>query len=84
MKSFDKTKDGKLDEDERAALRKAMSDRNSGKRSPGSDEKKRHAQTYQQRQEEKWASASVAEAIGASAVRAPPIAAEVNKPHIKN
>ena len=40
MKRFDKNKDGKLDEDERAALRKAMSDRNSGKRSRGSDEKK--------------------------------------------
>ena len=39
MKRYDKNKDGKLDEDERAALRKAMSDRNSGKRSPGSDEK---------------------------------------------
>jgi len=39
MKRFDKNKDGKLDEDERAALRKAMSDRNSGKRSPGGDEK---------------------------------------------
>ena len=39
MKRFDKNKDGKLDEDERAALRKAMSDCNSGKRSPGSDEK---------------------------------------------
>jgi hypothetical protein len=31
----------------------------------------------------KTPSASVAEAIGASAVRAPPTAAEVNKPHIK-
>ena len=31
MKRYDKNKDGKLDEDERAALRKAMSDRNSGK-----------------------------------------------------
>ena len=40
MKRYDKNKDGKLDEDERAALRKAMSDRNSGKRSRGSDEKK--------------------------------------------
>ena len=39
MKRYDKNKDGKLDEDERAALRRAMSDRNSGKRSPGSDEK---------------------------------------------
>ena len=39
MKRYDKNKDGKLDEGERAALRKAMSDRNSGKRSPGSDEK---------------------------------------------
>jgi hypothetical protein len=39
MKRYDKNKDGKLDEDERAALRKAMSDRNSGKRSPGGDEK---------------------------------------------
>ena len=39
MKRYDKNKDGKLDEDERAALRKAMSDRNSGKRSPGSDDK---------------------------------------------
>ena len=39
MKRYDKNKDGKLDEDERAALRKAMSDRNSGKRSPGRDEK---------------------------------------------
>lgn len=39
MKRYDKNKDGKLDEDERVALRKAMSDRNSGKRSPGSDEK---------------------------------------------
>ena len=39
MKRFDKNKDGKLDEDERAALRKAMSDRNSGKRSPGGDDK---------------------------------------------
>ena len=39
MKRYDKNKDGKLDEDERAALRKAMSDRNSGKRSPGGDDK---------------------------------------------
>ena len=39
MKRYDENNDGKLDEDERAALRKAMSDRNSGKRSPGSDEK---------------------------------------------
>lgn len=39
MKRYDKNKDGKLDEDERAALRRAMSDRNSSKRSPGSDEK---------------------------------------------
>ena len=39
MKRFDKNNDGKLDEDERAALRKAMSDRNSGKRSPGGDDK---------------------------------------------
>jgi len=40
MKRYDKNKDGKLDEDERAALRKAMSDRNSGSRSRSSDEKK--------------------------------------------
>ena len=39
MKRFDKNKDGKLDEDERAALRKAMSDRDSGKRRSGGDDK---------------------------------------------
>ena len=39
MKRLDKNKDGKLDEDERAALRKAMSDRDSGKRRPGGDDK---------------------------------------------
>ena len=47
MKRYDKNKDGKLDEDERAALRKAMSDRNSGKRSRSQDknaERKRRGQ----------------------------------------
>jgi hypothetical protein len=39
MKRYDKNKDGKLDEDERAALRKAMSDRSSGSRRPGGDDK---------------------------------------------
>ena len=39
MKRYDKNKDGKLDEDERAALRKAMSDRDSGKRRSGGDDK---------------------------------------------
>ncbi len=39
MKRYDKNKDGKLDEDERAALRKAMSDRYSGNRRPGGDDK---------------------------------------------
>jgi len=39
MKGYDKNKDGKLDEDERAALRKAMSDRSSGSRRPGGDDK---------------------------------------------
>ena len=37
MKRYDKNKDGKLDEDERAALRKAMSDRYSGSRSRSQD-----------------------------------------------
>ena len=37
MKRYDKNKDGKLDEDERAALRKAMSGRNSGSRSRSQD-----------------------------------------------
>ena len=37
MKRYDKNKDGKLDEDERAALRKAMSDRYSGRRSRSQD-----------------------------------------------
>ena len=47
MKRYDKNKDGKLDEDERAALRKAMSDRNSGSRSRSQDknaERKRRGQ----------------------------------------
>ena len=35
MKRFDKNKDGKLDEDERAALRKAMSDRRQRQASSG-------------------------------------------------
>jgi len=39
MKRFDKDGNGKLDEDERAALRKAMSDRYSGNRRPGGDDK---------------------------------------------
>ena len=37
MKRYDKNKDGKLDEDERAALRKAMSARYSGNRSRSQD-----------------------------------------------
>ena len=37
MKRYDKNKDGKLDEDERAALRKAMSGRYSGSRSRSQD-----------------------------------------------
>ena len=47
MKRYDKNKDGKLDEDERAALRKAMSDRYSGSRSRSQDknaERKRRGQ----------------------------------------
>ena len=47
MKRYDKNKDGKLDEDERAALRKAMSDLNSGSRSRSQDknaERKRRGQ----------------------------------------
>ena len=39
MKRYDKNGDGKLDEGERAALRKVMSDRYSGKRRPGGDDK---------------------------------------------
>ena len=39
MNRYDKNKDGKLDDDERAALRKAMSDRSSGSRRPGGDDK---------------------------------------------
>jgi hypothetical protein len=47
MKRYDKNKDGKLDEDERAALRKAMSARYSGSRSRSQDknaERKRRGQ----------------------------------------
>ena len=47
MKRYDKNKDGKLDEDECAALRKAMSDRYSGSRSRSQDknaERKRRGQ----------------------------------------
>ena len=56
MKRYDKNKDGKLDEDERAALRKAMSDRYSGSRSRSQDknaERKRRGSDRGKRSENK-------------------------------